>query len=301
MPAGAPPATLHVVGCDLATEPGLPAQPETASPGATIDTARGNCKNNRTRHMPTALPPRSEPKPLIVVVEDEVELAKLIADNLERAGMHAQVCTRAQHAFRFLKRNFANLILLDITLPDKSGFVLLEDLKAAGLSVPIIFLTGSIEEASKVRGLDMGGDDYVTKPFSYAELMARIRAVLRRTEAKTDLNITRNVKVSDQPFDFCGAHLNPVRMEISFPDGITQKLGRKELGIIAYLHARPDQIITRRELIHSVWGIHADVKSRSLDQYIVKVRELFSAHGLSLAAFRTVHGVGYIFDQKGAS
>jgi DNA-binding response OmpR family regulator len=251
--------------------------------------------------MSTTPPPRTEPKPLIVIVEDEVELASLIATHLERAGMHSQICNRAQHALRFLKKNFANLVLLDINLPDQSGFSLVEDLKAADVTVPIIFLTGNVEETSKIKGLDMGGDDYVTKPFSYAELVARIRAVLRRTEAKADLNVTKNVKVNDEPFDFCGARITPERLEITFPGKEPQKLGRKELGILAYLNAHPGQVITRKALIHSVWGIHADVKSRSLDQYIVKVRDLFGGHGLNLDAFRTVHGIGYIFDPRGVS
>lgn len=245
--------------------------------------------------------PRPEAKPLIVVVEDEPELASLIALYLEKAGMRTQVCNRAQHALKFLKRNFANLLLLDINLPDQSGFSLVEDLKKSDISIPVIFLTGNVEETSKVKGLDMGGDDYVTKPFSHAELVARIRAVLRRTEAKADLNVTKNVRLSDEPFEFCGARVIPERLEISFPHGIVEQLGRKELGILAYLHAHPGQIITRKALIHSVWGVHADVKSRSLDQYIVKVRDMFTAHGLSLEAFRTVHGIGYIFDPRNVS
>src|SRR5437868_6920118 len=202
--------------------------------------------------MPTPTPPRSEAKPLIVIVEDEAELAALIAHHLERAGMHTQVCPRAAHAVKFLKKNFANLILLDINLAGQSGFSLVDDLKAADIHVPVIFLTGNVEETSKVKGLEMGGDDYVTKPFSYAELVARIRAVLRRTESNTDQNVTRNVKVSDEPFEFCGAKITPERLEISFADGSVQKLGRKELGILAYLNAHPGQVITRKALIHSV-------------------------------------------------
>lgn len=251
--------------------------------------------------MLTSNPARAEAKPLIVIVEDEVELAALVAQHLERAGMNAQICNRGEHAVRFLKKNFANLLLLDITLPDQSGFALMEELKSADISIPVIFLTGNIEETSKIRGLDMGGDDYVTKPFSYPELVARIRAVLRRSEAKADLNVTKNVKVTDEPFDFCGARITPERLEIAFGDGSVEKLGRKELGILAYLNSHAGQVITRKALIHSVWGIHADVKSRSLDQYIVKVRNLFEAHGLDLGAFRTVHGIGYIFDPTGVS
>jgi len=244
---------------------------------------------------------RAEPKPLILVIEDEPELAKLISVHLADSGMETQVYDRAQLGLKFLKRNFANLLLLDINLPDQSGFALMEDLKKNDISIPTIFLTGNSLENSKVKGLEMGGDDYITKPFSYPELVARIRAVLRRAESNRDLNVTKNVKISDHPFNFCGAKVNPVRLEIEFPDNAVVKLGRKELGILSYLDANKSVVITRKALIHSVWGQHADVKSRSLDQYIVKVRELFKEHGIVLDAFRTVHGVGYIFDPAGAS
>lgn len=244
---------------------------------------------------------RAAPKPLILVVEDEVELSNLISIHLEGAGMQTQVYNRAAHAIKFLKRNFANLILLDIGLPDQTGFAMLDELKENDISVPTIFLTGNDQEASKVRALDMGGDDYVTKPFSFPELIARINAVLRRAEVSRDLNVTKNVRISDEPFDFCGARITPLRLEIAFPDDSIEKIGRKELGILTHLNANHGIVITRKALIHAVWGVHADVRSRSLDQYVVKVRELYKKHGLSLDAFRTVHGVGYIFDPRGIS
>jgi DNA-binding winged helix-turn-helix (wHTH) protein len=154
----------------------------------------------------------------------------------------------------------------------------------------------------KIKGLDeMGGDDYIVKPFSYPELIARIRAVLRRSETAGDLNVAKNVRVTDDPFDFLGAKIIPLRLEIEFPGGVLAKIGRKELGILSYLNDHPGVVIPRKALIHSVWGIHADVRSRSLDQYIVKVRDLFEAHGIQLAAFRTIHGVGYIYDPQGTS
>jgi len=109
-------------------------------------------------------PARPSSKPLIVVVEDEPELAALVALALERADMRVQVCNRAAHAIKFLKKNFANLVLLDLMLPDQPGFDLYGDIKASGISVPVIFLTANAEEASKVHGLDLGGDDYITKP-----------------------------------------------------------------------------------------------------------------------------------------
>ncbi|MCB1103306.1 MAG: response regulator transcription factor [Opitutaceae bacterium] len=244
---------------------------------------------------------RPTAKPLILVVEDEVELANLITHHLEAAGMQTQVCHRAAHAINFLQRNFANLLLLDIGLPDQTGFALLDELAEKDISIPTIFLTGNDQEASKVQALNMGGDDYVTKPFSFPELIARIGAVLRRAEISHDLNVTKNVRISDEPFEFCGASINPERLEISFPGGAAEKIGRKELGILTHLNAHQGVVITRKALIHSVWGVHADIRSRSLDQYIVKVRDLYKKHGLNLDAFRTVHGIGYIFDPKGIS
>jgi DNA-binding response OmpR family regulator len=246
-------------------------------------------------------PARSEPTPLILVVEDDEELAKLIAQNLEEAGMQTQVYHLCAPAFRFLKRNFANLMLLDVNLPDQSGFALLEELKKADIAIPTIFLTGNTLEVDKVKALEMGGDDYITKPFGHSELIARIHAVLRRAELRTDFNITKNVRVLDEPFAFLGVKITPVRLEAEFPDGVIETIGRKELGILTYLQRNQGVVITRKALIHAVWGLHADVRSRSLDQYIVKVRDLFKKHAVDLGAFRTVHGVGYIFDPQGVS
>lgn len=251
--------------------------------------------------MAAPTPTRPNPKPLIVVVEDEAELATLIAQYLERAGMRVQVCNRSAHAIKFLQRNFANLVLMDLMLPDMGGFEAYNELRSMNINVPVIFVTGNAEEASKVHGFDVGADDYITKPFSYAELVARIRAVLRRSEYKEDLNLTKNVRVNDEPFDFCGATITPVRLEIAFPNGETVPLGRKEIGILSFLNEHPGEVITRKALIHSVWGEHADVRSRSLDQYVVKVRDLFKTMGLDLTDFRTVHGIGYIFDPKKVS
>lgn len=242
----------------------------------------------------------AEPRPLIVIVEDEVELSNLIAQHLEGAGMNVQAYPRCAPAIRFLQHNFANLILLDINLPDGSGFDLLKQLKSEDINVPVIFLTANAHDEAKIQGLNLGGDDYITKPFSYTELVARIRAVLRRTESHTDHNVTKNLRTTDGPFDFLGAKVHPDRLEIEFPNGTVFKTGRKELGILAYLHTHRNIVITRKELIHSVWGIHADIRSRSLDQYIVKVRSVFEKNGITLDKFKTVHGIGYIFEPPAA-
>jgi len=212
--------------------------------------------------------------------------------------MQSQVCYEAAHVERFLKTNFANLLLLDLHLPDSSGLTLMKDLRQNGIETPVIFLTGENSEVHKVKALEMGGDDYITKPFGFPELVARIHAVLRRAETAHDGNITNNVTTHDDPFDFCGAQVNPQRLEVTFPNGNIESIGRKEIGIFVYLASHPNSVLTRKNLIHAVGGIHADVRSRSLDQYIVKIRDLYKRHDLSLDAFRTVHGVGYIYDVK---
>lgn len=241
----------------------------------------------------------NQPKPLIVIAEDDKDLAKIIATHLERAGMQSQICYEAAHVARYLKTNFANLLLLDVHLPDSTGFALMDDLRNDGVNIPVIFLTGENAELTKVKGLEMGGDDYITKPFSFPELIARINAVLRRAETVHDAKITQNTTTTDKPFSFCGAEVNPKRLEVQFPNGAAESIGRKELGIFSYLAANPNSVLTRKNLIHSVWGIHADVRSRSLDQYIVKIRDLYKRHDLTLDGFRTVHGVGYIYDVEG--
>jgi DNA-binding response OmpR family regulator len=235
-------------------------------------------------------------RPRIIIIEDEVDLANIIAEQLENAGMEPHICDCGSKAIAYLKENFANLILLDLNLPDGSGFGLLEELHATGIIIPVIFVTGVDSEVQKVKGLEMGGDDYITKPFSYPELIARIHAVLRRAETARDLNISINTSLATEPFNFCAAEVNPQRMEIIFTDGEVEKIGRKELGILMHLVSNNGAVLTRKALIHAVWGVHADVKSRSMDQYVVKIRELFKRHGMSLDNFRTVHGVGYIYD-----
>lgn len=238
----------------------------------------------------------SVPKPFILVVEDDKTLAELVTDALESHGIQVQVYNKGANVVSFLERNFVNLVLLDFGLPDTTGMMLLEEIRRSGIDAPVIFLTANDSELDKVKALERGADDYVTKPFSTSELVARIHAVLRRTETAGDTRITHNTSLNEEPFEFCGATINPTRMEIDFPSGKSVKMGRKELGILAYLAAHPYNIQSRKSLIHAVWGIHADIRSRSLDQYIVKIRNTFTEEGCDLTHFRTIHGVGYLYD-----
>ncbi|MCH2615569.1 MAG: winged helix-turn-helix domain-containing protein, partial [Opitutales bacterium] len=123
-----------------------------------------------------------------------------------------------------------------------------------------------------------------------------IHAVLRRAECENEFNVTKNVKLTDAPFTFNTARVNPTTMELAFADGEVVTIGRKEIGILSYINENPSTIITRKNLIHSVWGIHADIRSRSLDQYIVKIRDLFKRKEVPLNNLKTIHGIGYQYE-----
>jgi len=242
---------------------------------------------------------RQEKPPLIVIVDDELKLAKLMAQCLNETGIKTRIFENSQDAIDFLSAHFVNLILLDVNLPHISGFSLLRQLRDKNIKVPVIFVTGNSLDENKVKGLNMGGDDYITKPFSYPELAARVRAVLRRTETKGDLAIAGNISLSDAPFTFCGAEVKPQRLEITMPGESPKKVGRKEIGIMAHFSVNEGEIISRKALIHAVWGMHANVQSRSLDQYVVKVREFCRMSKTGVNALRTIHGIGYVFDPDG--
>lgn len=241
-------------------------------------------------------------KPLILVVEDDSELSDLIEKQLRASGMDAQKFYNADDALKFLQRSFSNLMLLDLNLPDKNGLDLLEDLKKKSISIPTIFISGENREEIKVASLEAGGDDYMTKPFGFNELLSRIAAVLRRSERSGDAQLTANASLTDGVFEFLGTQVDPSRLEISFPDGSTEKIGRKEFGIISYFAQNPHLILSRKSIIHNIWGEHANVKSRSLDQYVVKLRKLFLSHGIDTEdTIRTSHGIGYTYAPKTTS
>jgi DNA-binding response OmpR family regulator len=244
-------------------------------------------------------PVLKERKPLVLIAEDDAELTDILKKQLSLSGLNVQTVPKGVDAINFLKRNFANVILLDINLPDVDGFSVMHKLHSEGIAIPVIFLTGFSDEFYKIKGFDAGADDFVTKPFSFTELMARIRAVLRRTAISGDLSITKNATLKDEDFEFCGAKVSPALMLITFSDGTQVPIGRKEIGILKHFAYNPDAILSRKTIIHSVWGEHANMRSRSMDQYIVKLRQIFKRNGCSMDALRTLHGIGYMYAKSG--
>ncbi|MDR0715430.1 MAG: response regulator transcription factor [Puniceicoccales bacterium] len=234
-------------------------------------------------------------KPLILIAEDDSQLTEVLTKQLNLSGLNVQVFQNGTDTVNFLKRNFASVILLDINLPDVDGFNVIHQLRSEGISTPVIFLTGFSDEFYKLKGFDVGADDFVTKPFSFTELVARVRAVLKRTSLSGDFSITGNAALNDDDFEFCGAKVSPAFMHIVFPNKNKVRIGKKEIGILKHFAYNADMILSRKNIIHSVWGEHANVRSRSMDQYIVKLRQIFKNNDCSMDRLRTLHGIGYTY------
>ncbi len=234
--------------------------------------------------------------PTIVIVEDERSLAAALSQQLALAGFTPQIFHKGSTALRFIAENHVHLVLLDPALPDIDGLTVLARLRQASSSPAVIFLSSQKGPSYVVKALEAGADDFISKPHHPEELVARIQAVLRRSETADDSRLTQNANLATSVFLFSGAEVHPDRLELLFSPQQRYKLGRKEVGILYYLHVNPGVIISRNSLIHAVWGVHANVRSRSLDQYIAKIREAFLGFGHSLDCLRTIHGIGYWYE-----
>jgi DNA-binding response OmpR family regulator len=240
-------------------------------------------------------------KPMVVIIEDDRSLAAEIADQLTTADFTSQIFHKGATALKFIGENHVHLVLLDPNLPDQDGLFLLNKIRRLHHSPAVIFLSEQRDGTQIAQTLEAGADDYVAKPHHPEELVARIRAVLRRSETSGDSRLTGNAALGTGVFHFNGAEVHPERLELIFSGNRRRKLGRKEVGILYHLHTNPGVIISRHSLIHAVWGVHADVRSRSLDQYIAKIREAYGEFGRTLDCFRTIHGIGYWYEPAPAA
>ena len=181
----------------------------------------------------------------ILVVEDEAGIALGLRNDLRLEGYAVEVVADGETAFARIQEKRFDLILLDIMLPRKDGFSLVRDLRRAGVRTPIILLTARTQESEKVLGLELGADDYVTKPFSISELLARIRAALRRVPVDPGLELQR-IKLENVEIDFSSRRVTGPGRDV--------RLTPKEFDLLSYLSARPNRTLTHRELLRAVWG-----------------------------------------------
>ncbi|MDR2881624.1 MAG: phosphate regulon transcriptional regulator PhoB [Azoarcus sp.] len=229
----------------------------------------------------------SAPKPRVLVVEDDRDITELLLIHLRHEGFEAVATDNGGDAQRELDAVLPDLVLLDWMLPGgHSGLDLARKWRAAPRtkSIPIIILTARGEETDKIAGLDSGGDDYVTKPFSPAELMARIRALLRRRAPE---QIANSVTVGDLVLDAATLRVCFQEQELS--------LGPTEFRLLHYLLKHPDRIHSRSALLDKVWGDHVFIEERTIDVHIKRLRASLQEAG---AMIETVRGAGYRLTSK---
>lgn len=219
----------------------------------------------------------------IVVVEDEPAIAELIAINLRHTGHEVTLAATAEQARFEIDGELPDLVILDWMLPGQSGISLARQWRSEERTreLPIIMLTARSEEGDKVAGLDAGADDYLTKPFSTNELVARIRAVLRR----------KAPQASDQVVEIAGLRLDPVTHRVSH-SGTELKLGPTEFRLLHFMMAHPERVHSRSQLLDKVWGDHVFIEERTVDVHVKRLREAL-APAQCAWMIDTVRGAGY--------
>ena len=224
----------------------------------------------------------------VLVVEDEPAIQELIAINLEHAGHSVLRARDAEEATRMVREVLPDVVLLDWMLPGQSGPAFARSLRdnERTRDVPIIMLTARGTEADKIAGLESGADDYVTKPFSPRELMARIKAVLRR----------RSPQLTDEVVEIAGLRLDPVTHRVS-ADAQPLELGPTEFRLLHFLMTHPERVHSRTQLLDQVWGDHVFVEERTVDVHIRRLRKSLEPAGHDRLV-ETVRGSGYRFAQQ---
>jgi DNA-binding response OmpR family regulator len=221
----------------------------------------------------------------VLVIEDDAAILRGLADNLVHEGYEVVTATNGEAGYGLQKSQKPDLIILDLMLPRMSGLELCRKLRSEGVQIPILMLTARSEESDRVIGLDLGADDYVTKPFSLRELMARVRALLRRVHTGADL--PDELQFGDVQVDF--------RRYVARRCGTLVEMTRKEFATLRILVARAGEVVTREELLNEVWGYEAYPVSRTVDNHIAGLRAKLEKDPSRPAHIRTVHGVGYKF------
>lgn len=224
----------------------------------------------------------------VLVVEDEAAIAELIALNLRHAGFEVTVAHDGDSAQAEVDKVLPDLVLLDWMLPGASGLTLAKRWRGAQRTkdLPVIMLTARAEETDKVAGLDAGADDYLTKPFSTQELMARVRAVLRR----------KAPQALDSAVEINGLRLDPGTRRVSCHEQDV-KIGPTEFKLLHFFMTHPERVHSRAQLLDRVWGDHVFIEERTVDVHVKRLREALAPVNRS-QMIETVRGAGYRFTQQ---
>jgi DNA-binding response OmpR family regulator len=221
----------------------------------------------------------------LLVVEDEPSLSRLVRDYLERSGFQVLTAPTAADAQRHIDAQHLALIVLDLGLPDRDGFDVIRDVRRTS-ATPIIVLTSRGDEADRIVGLELGADDYVVKPFSPKELVARVRAVLRRTEQQA---------VPIETIESAELTIDLPRMRVA-RDGQVIELTPSEFQILVTLAREPGRVFTRAHLLDAIHGVMIESYERAIDAHIKNLRRKLEPEPAHPRFVQTVHGVGYRFN-----
>jgi DNA-binding response OmpR family regulator len=223
-------------------------------------------------------------KQKILVVEDDPHILLGLEEILKSEGYEVTVCDRGDKALEMVPKTSPSLVVLDVMLPGLSGYDVCKQLRSKNVRVPILMLTAKGQEIDKVIGLDLGADDYVTKPFGVRELVARINALLRRVQ--------NSGTTSEAPFQIGLAAIDPKRYELR-RGKVVEELTARELKLLQLFHAHPGEVFSRDKLLNEVWGYNYYGTTRTLDQVIVQLRKKLGDSANAPKHLITVHGVGY--------
>lgn len=226
--------------------------------------------------------------PSILLVEDEEHLARGLRFNLEAEGYRVEIFEHGEAALERMQGSAsprADLVLLDVMLPGISGLDVLQSLRNSGDRVPVLLLTARDTEQEIVEGLDMGADDYLTKPFSLPVLHARVRRLLRRTHRGDESDASATFRIGE-----CVIH--PARFEIE-RDGGTAPLTAKELGLLLILQARRGSAVSRGDILQEVWDLHPETRTRVVDTFMLRLRKLIEPDPSKPRYLLSVRAFGY--------
>ena len=223
----------------------------------------------------------------ILVVDDETAIATLLQYNLQQNGYEVTVASDGLSAYQKAKEQQFNAILLDLMLPEMDGMTVLKKLRQDKVSTPIILVTAKGDEFDRVLGLELGADDYITKPFSPREVVARLKAVLRRSQVSTDTNKTDEMVISIQDL-----LINDSKKTV-MKENIVLSLTPREYDLLLYFAQRLGRVIDRETILTAVWGYEYTGESRMVDMHISNLRDKIESNPKAPKILKTVRGFGY--------
>ncbi len=223
--------------------------------------------------------------PKILVVDDEQNMRTGLKDNLEFEGYDVETANDGEQGLKKILDNSYNLIILDVMMPKKSGFDVCKEVRKAGITTPVILLTAKGEEIDKVVGLEIGADDYVTKPFSLTGMLARVKAILRRGENLVMNESAREVKIGKLEINFDGYKATSKNKDV--------QMSHKEFEILHFLWKHRNSTVSRDDLLTEVWGYDENPSTRTVDNFILKLRQKVEIDSNHPQVILTVHGIGY--------